>query len=61
MYDFRLDVKWILDSGCSYHMCPQRDWFDTYEGVGMVQLWGITFPVELLGGELLKSECMIDL
>ena len=22
--------KWILDSGCSYHMCPHREWFDTY-------------------------------
>src|SRR5262249_48866380 len=21
---------WILDSVCSYHMCPHRDWFDTY-------------------------------
>ena len=22
---------WILDSGASYHMCPRRDWFTTYE------------------------------
>ncbi|KAI9162073.1 hypothetical protein LWI28_023521 [Acer negundo] len=22
---------WILDSGCSFHMCANRDWFDTYE------------------------------
>lgn len=22
--------KWILDSGCSYHMCPNREWFTTY-------------------------------
>ncbi|KAK3010670.1 hypothetical protein RJ639_011399 [Escallonia herrerae] len=21
---------WILDTGCSYHMCPNRDWFATY-------------------------------
>jgi len=21
---------WIIDSGCSYHMCPNRDWFTTY-------------------------------
>ena len=19
--------EWILDSGCTYHMCPIRDWF----------------------------------
>ncbi|CAL9112609.1 unnamed protein product, partial [Musa textilis] len=23
--------EWILDSGCSYHMCPSRDLFSTYE------------------------------
>nr|KYP62384.1 Retrovirus-related Pol polyprotein from transposon TNT 1-94 [Cajanus cajan] len=23
--------QWILDSGCSFHMCPNRTWFDTYE------------------------------
>ena len=22
---------WVLDSGCSFHMSPRRDWFDTYE------------------------------
>ena len=22
---------WILDSACSYHMCPHREWFATYE------------------------------
>src|SRR3954463_2159639 len=22
---------WVLDSGCSFHMCANRDWFDTYE------------------------------
>ncbi|KAK3028454.1 hypothetical protein RJ639_039046 [Escallonia herrerae] len=24
------DGGWILDMGCSYHMCPNRDWFATY-------------------------------
>ena len=22
---------WILDSGCTFHMCPNRDWFSTNE------------------------------
>ena len=22
---------WVLDSRCSFHMSPRRDWFDTYE------------------------------
>ncbi|KAK3033756.1 hypothetical protein RJ639_034198 [Escallonia herrerae] len=24
------DGGWILDTGCSYHICPNRDWFATY-------------------------------
>jgi hypothetical protein len=23
--------SWILDSACSYHMCPNRKWFDTFK------------------------------
>lgn len=25
------DKQWILDSGCSFHMTPNRDWFESYE------------------------------
>ena len=25
--------KWVIDSGCSYHMTSRRDWFDTFEEV----------------------------
>ncbi|KAJ9544694.1 hypothetical protein OSB04_024401 [Centaurea solstitialis] len=25
--------EWILDSGCTFHMCPHRSWFHTYEKV----------------------------
>ncbi|GFY85485.1 hypothetical protein Acr_04g0002230 [Actinidia rufa] len=25
--------SWILDSACSYHMSPNREWFDTYRSV----------------------------
>jgi hypothetical protein len=25
--------SWILDSECSFHMTPNRDWFDTYKSV----------------------------
>ena len=27
MFGDCLDNSWILDSGCSYHTCPNRDWF----------------------------------
>ena len=23
--------SWVLDSACSYHMIPKKDWFDTYK------------------------------
>ena len=29
--DLRVCENWILDSGCSFHMTPNRDWFSTYE------------------------------
>ncbi|MBA0646649.1 hypothetical protein Goklo_014598, partial [Gossypium klotzschianum] len=25
--------KWILDSGCSFHLCPNMDWLSTYSSV----------------------------
>ena len=29
--DSRASENWILDSGCTFHMTPNRDWFSTYE------------------------------
>ena len=29
--DSRARENWILDSGCMFHMTPNRDWFSTYE------------------------------
>ena len=29
----RFTDDWILDSGCSYHMRPHKDWFVTYRSV----------------------------
>ena len=25
--------EWMLDSGCSFHMSPRRDWFQEFENV----------------------------
>ena len=25
--------EWVLDSGCTFHMCPYREWFTSYETV----------------------------
>ena len=29
----RLIDSWVLDSACSFHVTPHRDWFDTYKSV----------------------------
>lgn len=31
--DGRFSDKWVLDSACTFHMCPKRDWFTTYESI----------------------------
>ncbi|KAG8490246.1 hypothetical protein CXB51_015516 [Gossypium anomalum] len=31
--DPKISEEWILDSGCTFHMSPNRDWFLTYETV----------------------------
>lgn len=30
---FELTSKWILDLGCYFHMCPNIEWFSTYNSV----------------------------
>ncbi|KAG8490587.1 hypothetical protein CXB51_013756 [Gossypium anomalum] len=31
--DSKVSEEWILDSGCTFHMSPNRDWFTTYKTV----------------------------
>ncbi|KAG8477605.1 hypothetical protein CXB51_030323 [Gossypium anomalum] len=31
--DSKVSEEWIFDSGCTFHMSPNRDWFTTYETV----------------------------
>ncbi|KAH1122081.1 hypothetical protein J1N35_005241 [Gossypium stocksii] len=36
----KLTSEWILDSGCSFHMCPNKEWFSIYSSVegGVVRI-----------------------
>ncbi|KAG8479118.1 hypothetical protein CXB51_029811 [Gossypium anomalum] len=36
----KLTSEWILDSRCSFHMCPNREWFSTYSSIegGVVRM-----------------------
>ena len=35
--DLRASENWILDSGCTFHMTPNRDWFSTHKHVYKVR------------------------
>ena len=46
----RSSDEWILDSGCSYHICPNRDCFSTYESYdGGYVLMGNNAPCKVVG------------
>ncbi|KAG8481304.1 hypothetical protein CXB51_026078 [Gossypium anomalum] len=54
--DSKVSEEWILDSGCTFHMSPNRDWFTTYETVSEgVVLMGIMLRVRSQGKEKLPS------
>ncbi|GKV22644.1 hypothetical protein SLEP1_g32496 [Rubroshorea leprosula] len=48
--------EWILDSGCTFHVCPQRDWFETYKpNTGTVVLGDDTaLPIVGIGNIRIK-------
>ena len=62
-----LMYSWIMDSACSYHMTPNKDWFDTYRLVNtgfvlmgndasckVVRMWNII--VKMFDG-VIKALC----
>ena len=49
--------SWVLDSACSYHMTPKKDWFDTYKPYngGMIQMGNdATCPITGIGTMKIK-------
>ncbi|GFY88791.1 hypothetical protein Acr_06g0007310 [Actinidia rufa] len=49
--------RWILDSGCSYHMCPNRHWFSSLEELD--GFWTLDAPIICvqigIGSQVLRS------
>ena len=44
------DRQWIMDSGCSFHMTPNRGWFETFEeNIGGDVLLGNNRPCKVIG------------
>ena len=46
--------SWVLDSTCSYHMTPKKEWFDTYKPVW--SKWVMMLHAQLLGFFFFKGE-----
>ncbi|KAG8472343.1 hypothetical protein CXB51_034269 [Gossypium anomalum] len=60
--DSKVSEEWILDSGCTFHMSPNRDWFTTYETVSEgVVLMGNNASCKIAGVEQLKLRCLMEL
>ncbi|KAG8499425.1 hypothetical protein CXB51_005933 [Gossypium anomalum] len=53
--DSKVNKEWILDSGCTFHMSPNRDWFTTYETVSEgVVLMGNNASCKIAGVGIIK-------
>ncbi|KAG8473056.1 hypothetical protein CXB51_034969 [Gossypium anomalum] len=53
--DSKVSEEWILDSGCTFHMSPNRDWFTTYETVSeVVVLMGNNTSCKIAGVGTIK-------
>lgn len=44
-----MSSDWVLDSACTFHMCPRRDWFSTYESAEGSVLMGNNVSCRLVG------------
>jgi len=46
----KISDSWILDPGCTFHVCANKDWFDTYEkkNGGEVLKYNIVWPMKIL-------------
>lgn len=56
----QLGYVWILDLGCSNHICSNRDWFTTYDSVMVIlSSWETTCYVRQLEWGQYKSKYTI--
>ncbi|KAG8473296.1 hypothetical protein CXB51_035427 [Gossypium anomalum] len=60
--DSKVSEEWILDSGCTFHMSPNRDWFTTYETVSEgVVLMGNNASCKIAGVGTIKVKILMEL
>ena len=39
------NTEWILETGATYHVCPNRDWFSSFEKLDVLLSWVMTIHV----------------
>uniref|UniRef100_A0A2N9HCZ1 Integrase catalytic domain-containing protein n=1 Tax=Fagus sylvatica TaxID=28930 RepID=A0A2N9HCZ1_FAGSY len=44
-----LSESWVLDFACSYHMCPKKEWFDTYKPCNNTVIMGNDATCSVIG------------
>jgi hypothetical protein len=55
IYDGRFHDKWVLDTACTSHMSPKRDWFTTYESIsGGRVLMGNDITCKIIGIDTIR-------
>ena len=48
--DYSDNAEWILDSGATYHVCPSRAWFSSFEKLdGCYTVMGDDHPCNIEG------------
>ena len=54
------DSEWLLDTGATYHMCPNREWFSSFEKLdGCSIVMGDDRPCNIEGMVQFVSRCLM--
>ncbi|KAI5439432.1 hypothetical protein KIW84_024997 [Lathyrus oleraceus] len=58
--DHDISGRWMLDSGASHHMCPNRKWFTTYQSTdGGTVLMGNNHACKIMGDVTFDEKSMV--
>jgi len=54
-FDGRFSDQWVLDTACTFHMSPKRDWFTAYDFVnGGLVLMGNDVACKIVGMDIIR-------
>ncbi|RDX81649.1 hypothetical protein CR513_37645, partial [Mucuna pruriens] len=50
VFNSEIEKDWVMDSGCTFHMCPRKDYFESVQGMGSIRLKMFNGRETLLSG-----------